>query len=187
MSPSSLPLTLVIVLVECAVGGLWVLLFTQARGDSTPSFIKFSAVMMFVVVVIAFLVAAVVSVDSDVDGYPLRNSFVGDARWALAAVFGASALYAYATVRDHRNAAFALGGLASALGLAQSRAAGQAAAADGGLRDARGNPDLPAVGCKLPAELARRAVDCGPARHARRGRVSRRRRALRPRFPLPSS
>ena len=117
MSASSLPLTLVILLAECAVGGLWVLLFTQARGQSTDSFIKFSAVMMFVVAAIAFFTAAGVSVDGDVDGYPLRESAMDGARWTLAAVFCASALYAYATVRDHRNAAYGLGGLASVVGL----------------------------------------------------------------------
>jgi MFS family permease len=113
-----LPLTLVIVLAELAVGGIWVLLFAQVRGDSTPSFIKFCAVMMFVVAAIAFLVAAAVSVDGDVDGYPLHDSSMGPARLALAGLFGASALYAYATVREQRTAWLGLGGLASVIGLA---------------------------------------------------------------------
>jgi MFS family permease len=117
MSPSSLPLTLVIVLAELAAGGLWVLLFSQARGQATPAFIKFCAAMMFVVAAIAFFVAGAVSVGDDVDGYPLRESAMGPARWALAGVFAASALYAYATIREHRAAAFALGGAASAIGL----------------------------------------------------------------------
>jgi hypothetical protein len=117
MSPDSLPLTLVIVLAECTAGGLWVLLFAQARGDSAPSFVKFSAVMMFVVAAIAFFVAAAVSVGDDVDGYPLNDGSMSGARWSAAAAFGASALYAYATVREHRSAAFALGGVASAAGL----------------------------------------------------------------------
>lgn len=117
MSASSLPLTLVILLAELAVGGIWVLLFAQVRGQSTDSFIKFCAVMMFVIAAIAFLVAAAVSVDSDVDGYPLRRSAMDEARWALAAVFAASTLYAYATIRDHQLAAYGLGGLAGLAGL----------------------------------------------------------------------
>lgn len=118
MSPSALPLTLAIVLAETVAGGLWVLLFSQARGQSTPAFIKFCAAMMFVVAAIAFFVAAAVSVDNDVDGYPLHDSAMGAARWALAAVFAASALYAYATIREHQAPALALGGVASLLGLA---------------------------------------------------------------------
>lgn len=118
MSASSLPLTLVILLAELTAGGLWVLLFAQARGQSTESFIKFCAVMMFVVAAIAFVVAAFVTVDSDVDGYPLRRSAMDGVRWSLAFAFGASALYSYATIRGHRAAAHGLGGLASAAGLA---------------------------------------------------------------------
>jgi hypothetical protein len=118
MSASSLPLTLVILLAELAVGGTWVLLFTQVRGHSTDSFIKFCAAMMLVVAAIAFFVAAAVSVDSEVDGYPLRDSAMDGARYALAALFGAVALYAYATIRSHKQAAYALGGLAGVTGLA---------------------------------------------------------------------
>lgn len=118
MSASSLPLTLVILLAELAVGGIWVLLYTQLRGQSTDSFIKFCAAMMFVIAAIAFLVAAAVSVGGDVDGYPLRDSAMDGARYSLAALFGASALYAYATLRGHRQPAHVLGGLASFIGLA---------------------------------------------------------------------
>ncbi len=118
MSASSLPLTLVILMAELAAGGIWVLLFAQARGQSTDSFIKFCAVMMFVVVGIAFLVAAGVSVDSDVDGYPLRQSAMDGARLSLAALLAASALYAYAALRSHKEVAYAIGGLASVIGVA---------------------------------------------------------------------
>jgi len=117
VSPSTLPLTLVILLAELAVGGLWVLLLAQVRGDATPGFIKFSAVMMFVVAVIAFVVAVAVSVGKDVDGYPLHESAMGPARVALASTFGAATLYAYATIRDHRLPALVLGAATSVLGL----------------------------------------------------------------------
>ena len=103
MSPESLPYALLILLVELTVGGLWVLYFSQFRGQSTPSFVKFGAVTVSVVAVI--------------DGYPLDGSYAGELRWALAAVFGLTVLHAAATLRDQRIPALALGGAASVAGV----------------------------------------------------------------------
>jgi hypothetical protein len=118
VTPESLPLSLLIVLVELTAGGVWVLLIPQYRDNAAASFIKFSAVLVFIVAAITFFVGAAIDVGSDVDGYPLDNDWMGPARIALAATFAASALYAYATVRDHRLPALVLGGVTSALGLA---------------------------------------------------------------------
>jgi hypothetical protein len=118
MSADALPLTLLIVLTEAAVGGVWLLLVPQVRNNAVASFIKFSAALVFVVAALAFFVSATVEVDSDLDGYPLRDGWMTEFRLALAAVFALSGLYAYATVRDHRGPALALGGAASIAGLA---------------------------------------------------------------------
>ncbi|MCH8201293.1 MAG: hypothetical protein IIB85_05160, partial [Chloroflexi bacterium] len=56
MSPESLPFALLILLVELTVGGLWVLYFSQFRGQSTPSFVKFGATTVAVVAVITLVV-----------------------------------------------------------------------------------------------------------------------------------
>ena len=117
MSPDSLPLVLMILFVEMAVGGLWMLMFAQLRNNATASFVKFSAVTVFIVAACAFFIGALINVDPDVDGYPLDDGWMPEARLALAGVFAVSALYAYATVRDHRTPALALGGIASVLGL----------------------------------------------------------------------
>ncbi len=117
MSPESLPYALLILLVELTVGGLWVLYFSQFRGQSTPSFVKFGAVTVSVVAVITLLVVAQIEVGGDVDGYPLDGSYAGELRWALAAVFGLTVLHAAATVREQRILALALGGAASVAGV----------------------------------------------------------------------
>lgn len=117
MSPDSLPLALLILFVEMAVGGLWILMFAHARNNAAASFVKFSAVSVFIVSACSFLIGALVNVDPDVDGYPLDDGWMSEARLALAGVFAVTALYAYATVRDHRLPALVLGGVASVLGL----------------------------------------------------------------------
>jgi hypothetical protein len=67
---------------------------------------------------VAFFVAAAVPVEPEVGGYPLDEDWMDGARVALAALFMASALYAYATLRDHRGVAMAMGAAGSAAGVA---------------------------------------------------------------------
>ena len=117
MSPESLPYALLILLVELTVGGLWVLYFSQFRGQSTSSFIKFGAATVAVVALITLLIAAQIEIGDDIDGYPLDGSYAGELRWALVAVFGFAVLHAAATLREQRVPALALGGAASVAGV----------------------------------------------------------------------
>ncbi|MEO8457076.1 MAG: hypothetical protein ABI559_04620 [Chloroflexota bacterium] len=118
MRPEALPLALLTLLIETTVGGVWVLLIPQVRKNATPAFIKFTAVMIFVMAAITFFVGAAISVGNDVDGYPLDNDWMSPVRVALAATFAASALYAYATYSEHRTAALGLGAVTSICGFA---------------------------------------------------------------------
>jgi hypothetical protein len=118
MSSAALPLALLVVLVELTVGTLWVLLLPQARHNAAASFIKFSAVLVFIMAAITFFLGSGISVGASVDGYQLDNFWMLEARSALAALFAASGLYAYATYRDHRVAELVIGGIASVCGLA---------------------------------------------------------------------
>lgn len=56
MSAEALPYTLLILLAELTVGGLWVLLAAQWRGKSAWSFVKFSAAMVPILAAIALAV-----------------------------------------------------------------------------------------------------------------------------------
>ena len=118
MSSAALPLALLVVLVELTVGTLWVLLLPQARRNAAASFIKFSAVLVFIMAAITFFLGSGISVGASVDGYQLDNFWMLEARSALVALFAASGLYAYATYRDHRVAELVIGGIAGVCGLA---------------------------------------------------------------------
>jgi hypothetical protein len=117
ISAQALPFTLLIVLVEFTVGGLWVLWAAHLRGQSAPSFVKFGAGMVFVMAGLTFWLAAKLTVDDEVDGYPLDPSYMPEARVALAIVFALSLPYAVLTLRESRRPSLIAGGAASIVGL----------------------------------------------------------------------
>jgi hypothetical protein len=118
ISAEALPFTLLIVLVEFTVGGLWVLWAAHVRGRSAASFVKFGAGMVLVMAGLTFWLAAKITVDDEVDGYPLDPAYMPEARVALALLFALSIPYAIFTLRESRVAGLAAGGAASLAGLA---------------------------------------------------------------------
>ena len=118
ISAAALPFTLLIVLAELTIGGLWVLWAAHVRGQSAASFIKFGAAMTFVMAGLSFWLAAKLTVDDEVDGYPLDPSYMPEARVAPALVFALSLPYTVLTLRESRVASLVAGGAASIAGLA---------------------------------------------------------------------
>jgi len=118
ISAQALPFTLLIVLVEFTVGGLWVLWAAHIRGQSAASFVKFGAGMVAVMAVLTFWLAAKLTVNDEVNGYPLDPSYMLEARVALALVALLSLPYAVLTLRESRMPSLVAGGAASVAGLA---------------------------------------------------------------------
>jgi hypothetical protein len=117
ISAQALPFTLLIVLVEFTIGGLWVLWAAHLRGQSAASFVKFGAGMVAVMAVLTFWLAAKLTVEDEVDGYPLDPSYMPEARMALALVAILSLPYALLTLRESRVPSLVAGGAASLAGL----------------------------------------------------------------------
>ena len=117
ISAQALPFTLLIVLVEFTVGGLWVLWAAHIRGESAASFVKFGAGMVAVMAALTFWLAAKLTVGDKVDGYPLDPSYMPEARVALALVALLSLPYAVLTIRESRIPSLLAGGSASLVGL----------------------------------------------------------------------
>lgn len=118
MNAQALPHTLLILLAEFTVGGLWVLWLADLRGRSTASFLRFGAGLVSVSAALTLWTAAAISVGDEVDGYPLDPSYMAPTRAALAAVLALSLLYAILLLAGRRRAALAAGAAASAAGLA---------------------------------------------------------------------
>jgi hypothetical protein len=117
MSAEALPYTLLIVLVEFTVGGLWVLFASHWRGQSAASFVKFGAALVAVMAVITLWAAVALTIEDEVDGYPLAPEYIGEARLALLAFLVLSFGYTIFTLREQRRAALLAGGAASVAGL----------------------------------------------------------------------
>lgn len=118
INAQALPYTLLILLVEFTIGGLWVLWLAHFRGQAAASFVKFGAATVLVMAAITVWVAATISVDADVDGYPLDPSYMPEARVALALVLALSLPHMALTLRESRVASLVAGGATSIAGLA---------------------------------------------------------------------
>lgn len=118
MNAQALPYTLLMLLAEFTVGGLWVLWLADLRGRSATSFLRFGAGLVSVSAALTLWTAAAISVADDVDGYPLDASYAAPTRAALAVLFALSLLYAVLLLAGRRPLALAVGAAAAAAGLA---------------------------------------------------------------------
>jgi hypothetical protein len=118
MNAEALPHTLLILLVELTVGGLWVLWAAQVRGKSAESFVKFGAACVPIAAAISLWVASAVDIGEDVDGYPLDSAYIGEARLAMLLLLVLSLPYAAFALRGQRPLSLSFGGFTSLAGLA---------------------------------------------------------------------
>ena len=95
MNAEALPYTLLVILVELAVGALWVTLAADLRGGVTRGFVLTMALAAAIVAALAFWAAAAIDLGPDVDGYPLDAAWFAPMRRALLVVLGTSAAYAF--------------------------------------------------------------------------------------------
>lgn len=117
MNAQALPYTLLILLVEFTIGGLWVVWLAHLRGQAAASFLKFGAVTVFVMAAFTFWVAATITVHDEVDSYPLDPSYMSGVRIALVIVLTCSLPYALLTLRESRTGALVAGLATSVAGL----------------------------------------------------------------------
>lgn len=92
---AALPYTLLLILVELAVGSLWITVASDLRGGVTRGFVMTMAFCVVVTAGLAYWTALGISVGSDVDGYKLDGDWFGPAKRALLAVIVASVVYMF--------------------------------------------------------------------------------------------
>ena len=92
---AALPYTLLLILVELAVGSLWITVASDLRGGVTRGFVMTMAFCVVVTAGLAYWTALGINVGSDVDGYKLDGDWFGPAKRALLAVIVASVVYMF--------------------------------------------------------------------------------------------
>ena len=95
MNVAALPYTLLLILVELAVGSLWITVASDLRGGVTRGFVMTMAFCVVVTAGLAYWTALGINVGSDVDGYKLDGDWFGPAKRALLAVIVASVVYMF--------------------------------------------------------------------------------------------
>ena len=118
MNLDALPYTSYIVLVEFAVGSLFVTVFADWRGRVAASFVKFCAAMVSVGAIVMCLNVLILDPDSAVGGFRLDDGLNGWVRGLSFAFLAATLPYNWFVFREDRKLAFYSGLLASAVGLA---------------------------------------------------------------------
>jgi hypothetical protein len=118
MNLDALPYTSYIVLLEFAVGSLFICVYADWRGNVAASFVKFSAAMVAVTAIVMALNSLVLDPNSAVGGYRLEDGLYSWIRVLSFAFLAATLPYNLAVLREDKRGSLLLGVCASAVGLA---------------------------------------------------------------------
>jgi hypothetical protein len=117
VSADSLPYTLLILLVELAVGSLAVTILFDARGQVTRGYVQMGAMVVVPTALLAILVAWGVHLAPEVDGYFFSTDWYEPFRWTLAAFFAIATAQMVTAFAGRRQLGLVLGGAAVAVGV----------------------------------------------------------------------
>ena len=95
MNAEALPYTLLIILIELAIGSLWVTLAADLRGGVTRGFVLTMSGLAAIVAGLAYWLAVSLNVGPDVDGYLIDTGWFAPMQDLLLVVTGTSAFYAF--------------------------------------------------------------------------------------------
>jgi hypothetical protein len=117
MSAAALPYTVLMLLVELAVGSLAVVTVFDARRMVTRGYVQLAALVVGPTVLLAVLLARGMSEPSDIDGYTLGTEWFGPLRAVLLTFLGVAVAYGIAAFTGHRMASLLLGDLGATVGI----------------------------------------------------------------------
>ena len=95
MNAEALPYTLLIILMEMAIGSLWVTLAADLRGGVTRGFVLTMSGAAAIVAGLAYWLAVSLSIAADIDGYLIAPDWFEPMKTLLLVVTGTSAFYAF--------------------------------------------------------------------------------------------
>jgi len=117
VSADSLPYTLLILLVELAVGSLAVTVLFDQRRMVTRGYVQMGAMVVVPTALLAWLVAFGVTVRPEIDGYLFSTGWFDGFRWTLGAFLAVSAAYMVAAFAGRRDLGLRIGAVGIVLGL----------------------------------------------------------------------
>ncbi|RJQ10999.1 MAG: hypothetical protein C4558_03965 [Dehalococcoidia bacterium] len=117
MNAASLPYTVLILLVELAVGSLAMLTVFDARRQVTVGYVKAGAMLVLPLALLAAWTVATLESRPEVDGYALAEGWLRPFTLALAAFVVCSAMHAIAAFTQRHRAGILLGAAGSAAGV----------------------------------------------------------------------
>lgn len=116
MSADTLPFTLLILLVELAVGSLAVTIAFDARGMVTRGYVQTGSMIVVPTALLAIMVTWGVTVSDEIDGYLFSVDWFEPFRWTLVAFLVVATLQLFAAFAGQRPASIVLGAIATAVG-----------------------------------------------------------------------
>lgn len=116
MSSASLPYTLLLLLVELAVGSLAMVTVFDARGQVTAGYVKAGALTILPLAVFALWAYLAMAPAAEVDGYRLADGWFGPFGLLLGAFTAAAAIHAAFALMQARQNAIRLGAIGSVVG-----------------------------------------------------------------------
>ena len=116
MNAASLPYTVLILLVELAVGGIAVLTVFDARGQVTRGYVKAGALTAFPLALLAGWTLSAIPPADEVDGYALASGWLDATRVAVALFVVITGAHLVAAFRERHRASVLLGAAAGVAG-----------------------------------------------------------------------
>ena len=95
MNPEALPYTLLLILIELAVGSLWITVASDLRGGVTRGFVMTMALCVAITAGLAYWTAGVIDLRGSVDGYRIDEDPFDDVKRATMVVIVTSAVYMF--------------------------------------------------------------------------------------------
>ncbi len=95
MNVEALPYTLLLILVELAIGSLWITLGSDLRGGVTRGFVMTMALCVAITAGLAYWTAGAIALGTEVDGYRLDPGTFPEMKRALMVVIITSAVYMF--------------------------------------------------------------------------------------------
>ncbi|MEX2446607.1 MAG: hypothetical protein WD734_04640 [Dehalococcoidia bacterium] len=117
MNAASLPYTVLVLLVELAVGGLAVVTLFDARRQVTPGYVKAGALTLLPTVLLAAWAYTSLTPVAEVDGYRLASAWLRPFGVVLAVLVALFAAYTVAVMAGRRGASIGLGTAGSGAGV----------------------------------------------------------------------